>query len=175
MKKRGAIAKQGPMDGLCGFFCLVNAIRHWERLNGPDDTDSFRYLLEAADRLRLIKVSKLTGGFEAHELVDVFNEFARAHRYPAKAILLQAMIEALPNWSFTVQSKRIFEQDGQIVTSVDGGKHWVLAYEYDFKKQCILVEDPDPSAGCHKSIVGQQVGRDGVIILPTDSTLSFEN
>lgn len=174
MIKRGPITRQSSFDGLCGIYCLVNAIRNWERFNGPTDRDALRYLLEAAERLGIFSVHRVMGGFEAHDLVDVFNEFARAHRYPAKAHLLNALADGLPKWSFKVQAKRLFEHGGQIVTSVDEGDHWVLSYGYDSDQLKILVEDPAPDKS-KDAITGSRVVSDGVVLLPLTCTIVIPN
>ena len=177
--KRGTVAKQSLHDGLCGFYCLVNAIRGWDRLNDAADPDAFRYLLEAADRLGLFKVEKIAKGYESHELVDIFNEFARAHRFPAKALHLQAAAEAFEGWTFAVQAKRIFDVGGQIVVSVDDGDHWVLAYDfkYDGDKKVnnlrILVEDANPSDRAVLDIGKGKIGEAGLILLPNSAPLKF--
>jgi hypothetical protein len=159
--------KQGLYDGLCGIYCLVNALRHtWGRLAGPDDTDALRYLLEAADRIRLFSVSRVVNGFEAHELCDVFNEFARAHDFAWTATSLQSEAEVSSDWSFTERTKQVFSAGGFVIAGVDSGMHWVLARKYDQNKKVILVDDSDPSGGCHAHIRGSQAGRYGVILLP---------
>ena len=174
--KRNKVAKQARFDGLCSIYCLVNAVRNWgESSFGPDDNDSLRYFLEAADRLRLFTVHRVMGGFEAHEIIDIFNEFARAHRFPGKAVHLSAMAEALERWSFSVQVKRVFEQHGQIIVPVDEGDHWVLAYDHDFEKPGLKIDDSDPTIKRTwlKYDKVHEAGLQGVILLPSNCTLSF--
>lgn len=71
------IARQGTNDGLCGIYCLINAVRDDARVEDYSGEDLLRYLLEAATRLNNFAPSKIANGYEAHELVDIFNEFAR--------------------------------------------------------------------------------------------------
>jgi hypothetical protein len=154
----------------------VNAIRNWgEHSLDAHDPDSLRYLLEAADRQRLFAVHRIINGFEIHELIDVFNEFARSHRFPGRAIHLGAVAEALGNWSFQVQAKRIFEQFGQIVIPVDKGKHWVLAHGHDYENPGLLIDDPDGT--CDRQRIEYkdvfEKGRFGILLLPSNSTLKF--
>ena len=177
---RAAVEKQSRFDGLCGIFCLVNAVRNWgESSFSPDDRDSLRYMIEAAERLNLFSSHRYMNGLEAHEMIDIFCEFSRAHRFPARAIHLSTMANALEKWSFSVQSKRIFEQAGQILLPVDSGRHWVLAYGYDFENARILVDDPDPDPNPENvktNIASQGIwggGRQGVLLLPNNCSLRF--
>jgi hypothetical protein len=174
--ERAKVAKQAKFDGLCGIYCLVNAVRNWgEHSVGENDKDTLRYMLEASDRLRLFTVSRVTGGFEAHELIDIFNEYCRSHRFPAKAIHLSAMAEALDKWKFAVQAKRVFEQHGQIVLPVEDNEHWVLAYDHDFEKPGLKIDDSYP--GRKQNWLDYKMlyndGLPGVILLPNNSTLKF--
>lgn len=173
MSTRGPIVRQSSFDGLCGIYCLVNTVRNWHRFNGPTDPDTLRYLLEAVERLGIFSVHRVMGGFEAHELVDIFNEFARAHGYPAKAQLLNTLADELPaKRSSTVDAKPIFEQGGQIIASVDNGRHWVLCYGYNRTSAKILFEDPAPGK-TEVAFAGSKVKSDGVIISPIDCVMSL--
>ena len=176
MMERAKIAKQAEFDGLCGIYCLVNAVRNWnEEFFDPEDADSLRYMLEAADRLGLFTVHRVMKGFEPHELIDIFNEFARAHRFPGKALHLSSMAEALNKWKFSCQAKRVFEQSGQIVIPVDKDDHWVLAYRHDYDQPGVFVEDSDGTNERPRIEYSdvRHKGRVGVLLLPADCTISF--
>jgi hypothetical protein len=177
---RKTAAKQGSCDGLCGIYGLINALRNW-RDHEYDDDECIRYLLEAAERLGLLTAHRIIGGFEAHEMIDIFNEFVRAHRFPARAFHIGVMAVSLNKWSFLCQAKRVFEHGGCMVVPVDKGKHWVLAYAHDFEDPGLLIDDPDPNPDPeteefrmrvnHRSV--RNNGREGVLILPTDCALTF--
>ncbi len=168
---RGPIARQGTNDGLCGIYCLINAVRNDERLETSSGEDLLRYLLEASNRLNSFLPSKISDGYEQHELVDIFNEFARCLGLKWRAHLLTTITRAFPKLSLLIVAKRVFEEGGELVLHGKDVEHWFLAYTYDFEKKCYLVEDSDLTNEQH-CVVPTKLRDFGVVILPSDSALS---
>ena len=168
---RGPIARQGTNDGLCGIYCLINAVRNDERLEGSSGEDLLRYFLEAANRLNNFLPSKMSDGYEQHELVDIFNEFSRCLDLRWRAHLLTTIKRSFLKHSALILAKRIFEEGGELVLHGRDVEHWFLAYTYDFEKNCYLVEDSDLTQEQH-CIAPTKLRDFGVVILPSDSALS---
>ena len=165
------IARQGTNDGLSGIYCLINAIRDDDRLKGSSGKDILRYLLEAASRLNNLLPAKISNGYEAHELTDIFNEFARSLNLSWRAGLLIKVRHTFPLFSPTIVSKRILEEGGKIILRTEDCDHWLLAYMYNFGKHAYLVEDPDLEHEKTK-ISSKKVTERGVVILPTRAHLA---
>lgn len=162
------IARQGTNDGLCGIYCLINAVRDDARVEDFSGEDLLRYLLEAATRLNNFAPSKIANGYEAHELVDIFNEFCRCLDLSWQALLLSTFSRSFPNLSPLITCKRVFEEEGKIILHEKARDHWLLAYGYDFDKKSYLVEDsslPDE----HVAIGPKDLRHFGVVILPGES------
>jgi hypothetical protein len=92
VRKPSSIARQGTDDGLCGIYCLMNAVRRLDVPDGLDEESLLQYFLEAAHKLTMLLPQKICYGYEAHEIVSIFNEFAVTHDYPAKATLLRSKL-----------------------------------------------------------------------------------
>lgn len=158
-------AKQGTSDGLCGIYNLANYITYVGKKRSRyfgKPQDLVRYFLEAADRLGLFSVARVTCGFEAHEIADIFGEFCRSHRLAFKAALFSQ--EARLRDSLA----SLFEQSALIVP-IERGRHWVLAVDYLENEQSLTVIDPCPdypvsNIGLDK-IFGQW--KDGVVLTQT--------
>jgi hypothetical protein len=129
-----------------------------------------RYLLEAANRLSIFTPAKISNGFEAHELVDIFNEFARCLDLPTRAQLLSKTQRSMPNFSPLVVAKRVFEEGGLILTHTKDLDHWFLSYTYDFERKRYLVVASD-AQNEHTEIDPKKVLDLGVVILPFESRL----
>ena len=167
---RGLVARQGTNDGLCGIYCLINAVRNEKTFDGIPGEDFLRYFLEAAWRLNNLLPYKISNGYEEHELVDIFNEFARCHGITWRAHLLTRVRSSFPKLSPTVISKRIFEEGGQIVLHTKDAAHWFLAYTFDFEKGRYVVEDSAPT-DVESSIDPKRVLGIGIVLLPAESAL----
>ena len=167
--ERGPLARQGTHDGLCGVYCLINAMRNNERFANAGE-DLLRYLLEAAYRINILIPSKISHGYEAHEITDIFNEFARSLDIQWNARLLSSLVRDFPKLSLTVLVKRIFEEGGEIVIHTSDFDHWFLAYSFDLENKRYLVEDSD-GAEEQTWIAPKRVQNVGVVLLPTESAL----
>jgi len=159
---------QGTMDGLCGLYCIVRAM-HRQGASSLEGSSPLRYLLEAAERLNLFAVGKICNGYEAHELVSIFNEFCAIHAYPYDAKLLRATFDKRQRYLPLKLAKSIFESDGLIIVSVDKGEHWVLAHAYDEALEGFEVQDPDPDKNGRSFILQRETQFDGLAIFPTKS------
>lgn len=168
---RGPVARQGSNDGLCGIYCLINAVRNNERLEGSSGEDLLRYFLEAANRLNNFLPSKISDGYEQHELVDIFNEFSRCLDLGYRAHLLTTIKRSFSRHSALVLAKRIFEEGGELILHGKDVEHWFLAYTYDFDKNCYRVEDSNLTDEEH-CIPPKKLRDFGVVILPSESPLS---
>ena len=168
-----SLARRGTHDGLAGLYCIINAIRNDERLETFSNKDLLRYLLEAATRLNNLSPAKISLGYEAHELTDIFNEFARALDLSWRAGLLVKVRRAFPLCSPTVVSRRIFEEKGKILINTGACGCWLFSYTLRFneKKIFYMVEDPNPMID-RKRISQKRVGEVGVVILPVETNLA---
>jgi hypothetical protein len=67
----------------------------------------------------------------------------------------------------------VTEQGGEVVASVDAGKHWVLIYKAN--RGSFLVDDPDPT--CRRRAISKKGHRipvgDGIVLLPKLSKLAI--
>lgn len=164
---RGKVARQGTNDGLCGIYCLINAVRNDDRLRGSSREDLLRYLLEAATRLNNLTAAKISGGYEAHELVDIFNVFAASFDLSLCAQLLATLRRSLPDLSLPAISNHVFDRNGHMVIHTKDHEHWFLAYAYDSNTNQYLVEDS--SSDYQKTAISLRRALSlGLAILPKD-------
>ena len=162
------ISKQGNIDGLCGLYCLVNAIDEDELVCGQRDDDrardALRYILEATKRLGLLTSYRVLFGYHWHELIEIFNHFSSRTHYSFKAVPLTDVSEEHPSLSGRRLIKNILQMQGQAILSVDSDRHWVLAVG-EHPDGGISVEDPSPLS--NRSQIKSLPNRaDGVAIIP---------
>ena len=60
--------------------------------------------------------SKIANGCEAHELVDLFNEFCRWLDLSWQALLLSTFSRSFPNLSPLITCKQVFADEGKMAT-----------------------------------------------------------
>jgi len=85
-------AKQGYGDSLCGIYSLLNAICHFENVARDDvaqQRELFAILMMASERLGYLDYHHVVVGFEAFELVEVFNWVAQRFGYNLEAVDLR--------------------------------------------------------------------------------------
>ena len=162
------VGKQSNIDGMCGLYCLVNAIKSdplmMGKLENDRARDALRYVLESAERLGLLTSYRMWSGYHWHELIEIFNHFSDRVRFPFRAISFEEMNE-IGRWSSGVAMiSHIVDIDGSAIISVDRGNHWVLVKGRQGDGEFSVV---DPAPGSNRHSITRLVDRfNGVAILP---------
>jgi hypothetical protein len=164
MSERPRIAKQGSADGLCGVYCLINFLHARAEV---EQREAFRYVFEAAEQCNLLNAHFLHDGFEARNLITIFNQVANNLRLKFFATHLADVAVALKKGKFAKIARTVTGDGGEIIMSVASGRHWVLLHGIDDTQ--FYVDDPDAASTQNGKFSRQ--GRsvptdDGVVILP---------
>ena len=166
---------QGDADGLCGIYCLINAMRDWNLESKVRDADreAFRYLMRSGERLNLLTPDRLHDGFEWHELTEIFNLTAKTLREPFKAV---PFVDITKQTNLVLSEEFlpiVFEQKGKAVISIDRGEHWVLATGMQGKKSVAVIDPSRRSTRSSVPIKSIDSNHTGLAILPLSATLKL--
>jgi hypothetical protein len=161
------VAKQGAADGLCGIYCILNCVRGWF----DDEREAFRYLVQSAERLGILTSDRLHGGFELHELQDIFNLTSKIMGKDWIAIRADRLPENFQKRSNSRKLLAIFIAGGKAIISVDRREHWVLAKKFSVKDS-LQISDSDPDKK-RSSINLSELSRPftALALLPSSSAL----
>jgi len=120
-------AMQGTCDYLCGLYSLVNDLAAYT-LDGPEGPErtAFEMLVRSAGELGYIDANHLLYGFEAYELIAIFNLTADNHRIPRRAVHLADFVEGNCQRVSRSEVSRVFGLGGSIIWYKSKENHWVL-------------------------------------------------
>jgi hypothetical protein len=162
------------VDGLCGFYALLNFFRHFEEFEEETqfetDRSVFQVLLEAAESLGLLSASSVHGGFRWWSLKRIFDRVAEDARIKFVAVPIAAVKDHLSANSFSDIANFVIQNRGQIVASVDNGNHWVLVHGSNSRS--FLVDDADPT-NARDGRIGRAAAHlslsEGLALIPANS------
>lgn len=124
-------AKQGYGDSLCGVYSLLNAICHFEAVPKDDvlrQREIFSQLIMAADRLGYLDHQHVVVGFEAFELIEIFNWVAERFGYELQAVNLCRLSSASGTNLTSAVSKEL-KKKNVAITYDNTADHWVAITE----------------------------------------------
>ncbi len=119
--------QQGNLDGLCGAYCIVNAVKY---LCGPlsekDSAKLFQEVLGFLDKRKFL-VKRMTAGTELREMKGLLDQVV-AKRYPIRRTKPFRKQSGLSLQEYWEGLQTFLDQDGRLVLIGLGGHHdhWTL-------------------------------------------------
>lgn len=117
------VLQQGEANGMCGIYAVLNFLRdEWK--DQPSDT--LWSIFEACRTLGWLTPEYLTQGFEDFQLKKILEWHIDNYRLSYKVYFLADLAEHFRQDNAGGLIKSITAGGGAAITSVSGGKHWVL-------------------------------------------------
>lgn len=120
-------AQQGTCDYLCGLYSLVNDLSAYcvAGSEGSNRT-AFTLLIRSAEELGYLDAQHLLHGYEAYELVEIYNRTAENHRIPRRAVHLADFVDGDCTKVTSKEVAEAFRRRGSIIWYASDENHWVL-------------------------------------------------
>ena len=127
------IGKQGHGDYLCGIYALANAILDdvYPEKRGGKARAAFRLLIQSVETLGFLDARHLLHGFDAFELIEVFNLTASNQKIAKLAVHVADFAGGDIQKVTSKVFDKIFLDGGKIVWWNPVSDHWVLVIKRD--------------------------------------------